>query len=195
MGAFADPDKLLLYRPSALPDAYWQRCAVVLSLDHRTEQAAVQINALAAEHVDEDTKWWVQRLGTVEGWQDFLKGLSYASQMAGFSPSQATFADCPQRRALYLDKVRQAQELIRDGEVYSGQSFASFQFGCIQPPFALFRQICASNPAPFSAYFKTEHAAIVCTSPERFLVKKGLQLEARPIKGTIQKRRYGGKRC
>lgn len=180
MGAFADPDKPLLYRPSALPDAYWQRCAVVLSLDHLTGQAAVQINAFAAEHVDGEAKLWMQRLGTVEGWQDF-------SPATEFSLLQTTFADCPQRRAAYLDKVRQAQELIRDGEIYQVNLSQAFEFQCMQPPFALFRQICESNPAPFSAYFKTEHAVLVCTSPERFLFKKGLQLEARPIKGTIQR--------
>ena len=52
-------------------------------------------------------------------------------------------------------------------------------------PFALYRLLRASNPAPFAAYLKFGELAVLSSSPERFLsVDRDRRVEARPIKGT-----------
>ncbi len=52
-------------------------------------------------------------------------------------------------------------------------------------PFHLYKTLRRANPAPFAAYLKLGEAAIVSSSPERFLsVDRERRVEARPIKGT-----------
>jgi para-aminobenzoate synthetase component 1 len=187
MGAFADPDKPLPYHPSSTPDAYWQRCAVVLSVDQKTSQAVVQVDFSAIEKVEEKAKDWIRNFSTLEGWQVFLNRLSSASISYVLSSTAKPFSCDPQRRALYMDKVRQVQELIRAGEIYQVNLSQVFKCQSARHPFSLFRQVCEMNPAPFSAYFRHEQTSIVSTSPERFLCKKDQWLETRPIKGTIQR--------
>lgn len=50
---------------------------------------------------------------------------------------------------------------------------------------ALYEDLVAAHPAPFAAYLEGPTFAIVSCSPERFLHRRGDQLEARPIKGTV----------
>lgn len=52
---------------------------------------------------------------------------------------------------------------------------------------SVFQRLNGLNQAPFSAYLQHDFIYILCTSPERFLMKKGDQLIAQPMKGTIRK--------
>ena len=47
MGASADQEKKLPYRPSATPDAYWQRCAIVFTFNHSQSVLIVHIDPKA----------------------------------------------------------------------------------------------------------------------------------------------------
>lgn len=185
MGAFADPDKILPYRPSSFPDAFWQRCAVVLEMNKATGQVHIEVNLSVLGQVEERAQPWLKSFTTYQGWQKFLDLLS--KKIVGYqkkSMSQ-TSLDCANRRSSYVDKVKQVQELIRAGEIYQVNLSQVFEFQSIRHPFSFFSQMCDLNPAPFSAYFRHEKASIVSTSPERFLCKNGNLLETRPIKGTI----------
>jgi para-aminobenzoate synthetase component 1 len=52
-------------------------------------------------------------------------------------------------------------------------------------PFALYCALRAGNPAPFAAYLELPDAAILSSSPERFLrLDAERRVESRPIKGT-----------
>ena len=187
MGAFTDQDKCLPYRPSSTPDAYWQRSAIVLNVDQKTEEAIVQVDLSAGEEVEKKAKDWVQRFATLKGWQDFLNTLSLPLTSYASSSSSMAFSDCLQRRAIYKKKVQHAKELIREGEIYQVNLSQVFEFQSSRHPFSLFRQVSEINPAPFSSYFRYEETTLVSTSPERFLCKKNQMLEARPIKGTMQR--------
>ncbi|HSV55302.1 MAG TPA: aminodeoxychorismate synthase component I, partial [Burkholderiaceae bacterium] len=50
---------------------------------------------------------------------------------------------------------------------------------------ALYEDLVSAHPAPFAAFLEGPGFAIASCSPERFLHKRGSQLEARPIKGTV----------
>lgn len=190
MGAFADLNKTLPYRPSSTPDAYWQRCAIILRLHQQTQQAHIQVDLSAFEHLGEEANKWVKRLSTLRGWQEFIKTLAWHPiTYASTSPLIPPFLNCLLRKESYLNKVQQAQELIRAGEIYQVNLSQNFELQSRRHPFSLFCQVCELNPAPFSAYFRHEHFSLISTSPERFLCKRGQELETRPIKGTIQRGR------
>jgi para-aminobenzoate synthetase component 1 len=42
-----------------------------------------------------------------------------------------------------------------------------------------------ANPVPFTAYVRNKHRRLLCSSPERFLLKEGDLLYSQPIKGTL----------
>ncbi|MFZ5977524.1 MULTISPECIES: anthranilate synthase component I family protein [Hydrotalea] len=52
-------------------------------------------------------------------------------------------------------------------------------------PFAAYRVLSKVSPAPFGAFYKLQHLYLLCSSPERYLLKKGNLLFSSPIKGTI----------
>lgn len=187
MGAYADEDKILPYRTSSIPDAYWQRCALKMEINCRTLEANIQVDMSAIEHLDNVNSEWIKRLQTREGWQDFIKTLSLPAINYQKAESDLSFLHCPQRKKIYLHKVHQAQELIRAGEIYQVNLSQDFTFQSARDSFSLFEQLCGLNPAPFSAYFRHEKMSLISTSPERFLCKKDQNLETRPIKGTIQR--------
>lgn len=189
MGAFADQDKILPYRPSSLPDAFWQRCAVVLDMNKATGQVGVQISLAALEQVEEKARSWIKCFSSDKGWQEFLEMLPQEAIHYEKNSARKGVSNCSTRHATYIQKVEQAQELIRAGEIYQVNLSQLFEFQSNRHPFSFFRQMCELNPAPFSAYFRHKEASIVSTSPERFLCKKGSMLETRPIKGTIQRGR------
>ncbi len=178
MGAFSDDSKRLPYQPAVTPDAYWQRCGVVLIVDHTTDTAQVHLTP----HTIPSAANWIDRLSTAQGWHDFLRGLPQTNNKR---PTCLTLHSQSDDYSSYLKKIELVQELIREGEIYQVNLSQQFDFRGNYDPFHLFETLAHNNPAPFSAYLNLESFALVSTSPERFLQKKGLRLETRPIKGTI----------
>ena len=52
---------------------------------------------------------------------------------------------------------------------------------------AIYKQIKASNPVPYSAFIRSEDADILCFSPERFIQMDNGHLLTSPIKGTARR--------
>ncbi|XPE70326.1 chorismate-binding protein [Shigella boydii] len=48
-----------------------------------------------------------------------------------------------------------------------------------------FLQLNQANRAPFSAFLRLEHGAILSLSPERFPLCDNSEIQTRPIKGTL----------
>lgn len=91
-------------------------------------------------------------------------------------------------KAAYLEAVEAVQEHIVAGDVYElnfCQEFFAEQ--CRLSPSAAFRRLNAIAQTPFAAYYQHQTQYLLCGSPERFLCKRGQQLIAQPIKGTIHR--------
>jgi para-aminobenzoate synthetase component 1 len=91
-------------------------------------------------------------------------------------------------RNYYLQAVTALREHIRKGDCYE-VNFCREQFAemDIPSPAALFQRLNHLSPAPFAAYCKLHHRYLVCSSPERFLQKKGSRIMSQPIKGTAKR--------
>ncbi|MEX0685369.1 MAG: aminodeoxychorismate synthase component I [Balneolales bacterium] len=87
----------------------------------------------------------------------------------------------------YLEVVRQAKRLIKEGDFYeinlSHQLTAEYSGDSLN----LYDQMRQRGPVPFGAYIHRKDAEICCASPERFLRKEGNCLTSEPIKGTIRR--------
>ena len=85
----------------------------------------------------------------------------------------------------YLDAVRKLQEHIKRGDIYEVNYCTAFKAEYESLDTAqLFRQMAQATKAPFSAFVKMDQLELLCTSPERYILKKGDQLWSQPIKGT-----------
>ncbi|HEU4393561.1 MAG TPA: aminodeoxychorismate synthase component I [Solirubrobacterales bacterium] len=91
-------------------------------------------------------------------------------------------------RERYLADIAASQAELAAGESYEVCLTDQFSTDASPDPFALYRHLRHSNPAPFAAFLKFGERAIVSSSPERFLsVDRDRRVEARPIKGTISR--------
>ena len=85
----------------------------------------------------------------------------------------------------YEDGVQRVIDYIAAGDVYQVNLSQRFQVPFSGDSYTLFNHLFQQNPAPFFAYVQAGDHQIVSTSPERFMLRSGSRVEARPIKGTL----------
>jgi para-aminobenzoate synthetase len=91
-------------------------------------------------------------------------------------------------RAQYLADIESSLAEMAAGESYEVCLTDQISTDASPDPFALYRRLRRSNPAPFAAFLRFGDTAIVSSSPERFLsVGRDGSMQARPIKGTISR--------
>ncbi len=85
----------------------------------------------------------------------------------------------------YADAVRAIQADILAGRVFEVNMTQTLETDLRADPWRLYRCLRAVNPAPFAAFLRTPEAAVVSSSPERYLsLDADGRVESRPIKGT-----------
>jgi len=88
-------------------------------------------------------------------------------------------------REAYLRAVSRVKAHIARGDVYQANLTQRFEAPFEADPWALYRFIANSTPAPRSAYIEAPGLALVSVSPEIFIdVDRSGAAETRPIKGT-----------
>ncbi len=87
-------------------------------------------------------------------------------------------------RHRYLRAVEAVRHYIREGDIYQVNLSQRFSFPLRGDPLQLFLRFHHRNPAPFYAFIRAADHAILSTSMERFLYRRGDTIETRPIKGT-----------
>jgi para-aminobenzoate synthetase len=85
----------------------------------------------------------------------------------------------------YLEDIATCKQRLIEGETYEICLTNKITTHLDADPLALYRTLRRVNPAPFSAYLRFGAAAVLSSSPERFLsVGRDRWVEAKPIKGT-----------
>lgn len=84
----------------------------------------------------------------------------------------------------YLKTVEQLQAHILRGDCYEINYCQPFLAHAAIDPAAVFQQFCRIAPMPFSCFYRQQQQYLLCTSPERFLQKKGDRIFSQPMKGT-----------
>lgn len=158
MGCVADRHKQTAYLKPDLPGALFYRPTVIVVFDHFNKKAALWTTLKSIALLRQPPLPFRKGAFSLQYASDDLKS--------------------------YTKKVLQAQEWIREGEIYQVNLSQEFRFKGTASPFLLFKEICALNPAPFSAFLNGDGFSIISSSPERLVRKRGASLETRPIKGT-----------
>lgn len=153
---------------------------------------------VAIDHVSD--RAWVCAIGAPEtdpGSADHLaerRASELASRLAQSHPDPS-FRPAPQAtevlpvnsnftHAEYIDALKRVKEYIAAGDIYQANLSQRLTSPLATSPWALYRRLTSSNPAPFAAYFETPDCAVISCSPERFLQVRSGAVETRPIKGT-----------
>ncbi len=187
---------------SDLPDASLMLANRVLAVDHARDRT--HVFALVRDDVDGPKSADIERFSAHQqevavqvGW------LEEATRLAA-----AAICDPPTERPLdppvepgahvtfrvgrgreqYLADIERSQAELAAGESYEVCLTDQISTDASPDPFALYRRLRRSNPSPFAAFLRFGDAAIVSSSPERFLsVGRDGAVQARPIKGTISR--------
>ena len=155
-----------------LPHIWFAAPSLVLIQDTKDQTARICIPEFAG-------KDFVQK--TLEDFRQMCSGPCPEPKPFHGDPSgfQSDFT-----RSAYTEAIRQIREYIAAGHVYQVNMSQRFRMGFSGDPFTLFRSLWEANPAPFFAYINAGDHQIVSTSPERFILQEGRNVETRPIKGT-----------
>ena len=82
---------------------------------------------------------------------------------------------------------------MRAGDIYQANLSRAWDLQIEGGAGALYRRLCAANPAPFAALAQWGDVAILSSSPERLIRVAGRRVDTRPIAGTRPRsRRPGG---
>ncbi|MGN6189231.1 MAG: aminodeoxychorismate synthase component I [Conexibacter sp.] len=88
----------------------------------------------------------------------------------------------------YLADIARCKQELIDGESYEICLTNKITAEVRAEPLQLYRTLRRVNPAPFSAFLRVDGAAVLSSSPERFLaIGRDRWAEAKPIKGTCHR--------
>jgi para-aminobenzoate synthetase component 1 len=85
----------------------------------------------------------------------------------------------------YMKALDAVHEYILAGDIYQTNLTQRFNADLQLSPLELYSELRKINPAPFASYIDFGEGQIVSSSPERFILVQGRNIETRPIKGTM----------
>jgi anthranilate/para-aminobenzoate synthase component I len=104
-----------------------------------------------------------------------------------------TWAEPAEEPELHRERVRQALELIRAGEIYQVNLARRFSFKLVGSPLGLWEALGRRAPAPYAAYVDAGDSVALGVSPEHLLsLGSDGELRTSPIKGTRPRHRDVG---
>jgi para-aminobenzoate synthetase len=170
---------------SPLPDAVFLLADRLLAFDHE-EGCCYAVCLVDDETADEGERWLDDvsvRLQTAPP----LPATGWPSMAARRKPVDFYLS---RSHETYIEDIQRCKQYLRDGETYEVCLTNKVKTDVTPDPLALYRTARHVNPAPFSAFLRYGDAALVCSSPERFLrIQRDRWVEAKPIKGTVRRGR------
>jgi len=87
-------------------------------------------------------------------------------------------------RAEYEEKVEQAKEYIRAGDIFQVVISMRLQVPVRVPPFQVYRALRVVNPSPYMYFLRLGDSTVLGSSPEMLVKVTGREVEYRPVAGT-----------
>ena len=174
-----------------VPDAHFALYELITAIDHETNRIQIifcpSIERFLGEARD---KLYREGLDRLTEWEARLTGTRVLDKQAldpqSFTPEQT--------REAYLDRVSRCQTYIAAGDIYQANLSHRFTLqvpercrvglGRLRYEQALYRQLQAVNPSPFSGLLRIGDLTLVSSSPERLVRLGGRRADTRPIAGT-----------
>jgi len=91
-------------------------------------------------------------------------------------------------KEVYLERISKLRTHIADGDCYEiNLCNEGYCEHATVDPKAIFEALNTLSPAPFAAFYRHYNNYMMCSSPERYLRKKGNTILSQPIKGTAKR--------
>jgi para-aminobenzoate synthetase len=165
---------------SSLPDAAFLRADRLLAFDHR--DGATYVLALSEPRHRLEGRRWVDETCRR------LQALPPIADPAPAAQPHPVEFRLSRSYETYIDDIERIKDHLREGETYEVCLTNRITTGAPPDPLRLYRTLRRVNPAPFSAFLRFGDAAVLSSSPERFLsVGRDRWVEAKPIKGTTRR--------
>ena len=167
----------------------WQRLPVRAARDIELPEMAVGIydRALIVDHLHQ-CAWFVHRGLARTEVDRALASIAVPRTLtpAALAPNfMVTSAVSPALSfAEYAASFARIKRYLADGDCYQVNFSQRFSARAAGDPFDAYLRLRRLNAAPFAAFLRLPEAAILSSSPERFIAIRGHAVETRPIKGT-----------
>jgi para-aminobenzoate synthetase len=165
---------------STLPDAAFVFADRLIAFDHL--ENSTYVVCLTDRGTAADGERWVD---------DVSRSLDAMPPLAALDIPSGGVVDSPIEFRLsrphdtYIDDINKCKDYLTEGESYEICLTNKVWTDAAPDPLRLYRILRHINPAPFSALLRFGDAAVVSSSPERFLkIHRDGWVEAKPIKGT-----------
>ncbi len=174
-------------RDGNIPDALFLRYESVVAFDH-ARQRLLLVTDVATAGEGSDAAELASAADAAMARLDRLEAFLHAPDPPSPGRSGHSGPACPgMPRERFLDRVAEAQEAIRDGEVYQVVVSQRWTLDLDVDPFEVYRALRMLNPSPYLFYLETREASIFGASPEMLVRCRGGHAETRPIAGTVRR--------
>jgi para-aminobenzoate synthetase len=167
---------------AATPDAWFLFADRLIAFDH-VEECTYLVCVCEADGSEDADRWLSEtslRLASLPPVSD-----PEWSERAGGGKIEFELS---RPHARYLEDIAECKRQLTEGETYEICLTNKVATGLRPEPLPLYRTLRRVNPAPFSAFLRFGEAAVLSSSPERFLsVARDRWVEAKPIKGTCER--------
>ncbi|MCH7814957.1 MAG: anthranilate synthase component I [Proteobacteria bacterium] len=145
-------------------------------VDHRVEKAICYSYEFVCRSWDSDKR------------SETTGGFRRTGATNPYAPAMQVQQDCDHAPGEYANRVKQALEYFRRGDLFEVVPGQMFYEPCKDSPAEVFNRLKESNPAPYGALMNLgEQEYLVAASPEMFVRVDGKQIETCPISGTIKR--------
>ena len=178
------PDAVMMFLDRALVIDHHTDCIHLLALREPDDPAGLD----ATEQWFDQTRAWIASISTDDP-SDSDQGRATSAKEDSTTQTERHNPTLSARHSQheYLDLFDQVQQKITDSETYE-VCLTNMLEGTANPhetPLDMYLRLREDNPTPFGAFIRTREAAILSTSPERFLrIGADGRVESKPIKGT-----------
>ena len=166
---------------SPLPDAAFVFADRLIAFDHAERQT--YLLCLAEPGGEDEAESWIEAASRALA---LLPEPGQGETAAG--GAGPTECELVRSRERYLEEIAECKRLLAEGETYEVCLTNAVVAAATPDPLSLYRALRRVNPAPFSSYVRFGDAAVLSSSPERFLrIRRDRWVEAKPIKGTSRR--------
>jgi para-aminobenzoate synthetase len=168
-------------RPSSMPDAWFVFADRMVAFDH--VEGATYVLGLCRRGEPAETDRWI---ATTARRLAALPAIEVPEWGEGAAARESVRFELTRSHDQYLDDIAACKRQLSDGESYEICLTNTIAADVSPEPLPLYRTLRRVNPAPFAAYLRAGAAAVLSSSPERFLaIGRDRWAEAKPIKGTV----------
>lgn len=177
-----------------LPLLYWAFYSTIFAVDHQNQQLWSVRTSLTVPSFLKSRSQNASQKNNVKPPEPTPDGRS-ETMCASFKPKRTSYEtgshqkdsssfSCSFSRNEYIEAVQKAKSYIRQGDIYQVNLSRKISRSRPAEPASVYRSLRRRNPAPYMAFLKGKHLAILSSSPEQFLKVRNRQIQTRPIKGT-----------